>query len=164
MTTSIEELIRQADHIGVRLEIVNGKPIWEASPVYRHQREALRIQQSLINKNESSCACHGVLDVIFKFPDGSFKRPDVAILCRVPDESEIDAALEIMPEAVVEIVSENYEYKDEIAPDFYLEQGVKDIIVFNPRTLEVIYYSKQGVARFKSPTHFDLECGCHIEV
>ncbi len=161
---SPEELIRRADSVGIRLEIIGGKTVWEQSPVYRHQREALRIQQSLVQKDASACACHGVLDVIFKFPDGSFKQPDIAVLCRIPDESEIDNALEILPEAVVEILSENYEYKDEIAPDFYLSQGVKDVLVFNPRNLEIVHYSKVAMTRFKSPARFDLECGCRIEV
>jgi Uma2 family endonuclease len=161
---SPEELIRRADSIGIRLEIIGGKTTWERSPVYRHQREALRIQQSMAKRDAATCACHGVLDVVFKFGDGSFKRPDIAVLCRIPDESEIDAALEILPEAVVEIISENYEYKDEIAPDFYLSQGVKDIIVFNPRSLEVVHYTKHSRTRFTSPTKFDLECGCQIEV
>jgi len=34
----LESLIR-ADDFGVRLEIVGGLPVWEASPVLRHQKQ-----------------------------------------------------------------------------------------------------------------------------
>lgn len=62
------------------------------------------------------------------------KRPDISLFCREPDEQ--DEAIRLVPEAVIEVVSAGYEAKDlEIGPRFYLTQGVKDIIVFDPHTL-----------------------------
>ncbi len=165
MSISPEELILQADAMNVRLEIVRGMPIWEASPVFRHQFEIDRIRTTIRPlEGQRSCECFHTSDVIFKFPDGSLKRPDIAVLCQMPLPNEIDRALEQIPVAVVEVISEGYERKDEIAPEFYLEHGVKDIIIFNPRTLEVTYYTKRSVVRLVSPAKIDLECGCRIEV
>jgi Uma2 family endonuclease len=113
---------------------------------------------------ERACGCFHTSDVIFKFPDGSFKRPDIAILCETPDRSEFYRALERVPEAVVEVISEGYERKDEIAPEFYLSHGVKDIMIFNPRTLEVFHYTNHSVTKMISPASVQLECGCMIEV
>lgn len=33
----------QASELGIRLEIVNGLPLWEAQPLYRHQKHIERI-------------------------------------------------------------------------------------------------------------------------
>ena len=35
---SLSPILLQANELGIRLEIVNGLPIWEAQPVYRHQK------------------------------------------------------------------------------------------------------------------------------
>ena len=154
-----------ADALGIRLEYVAGLPIWEASPTYRHQREVDRIAQSLHHRDGTEpCACHGIRDVYFQFP-GSLKRPDLAILCREPADAEIDGALTLVPEAVVEVVSKGYEAKDlEIGPPFYLNQGVKDVLVFDPATLLVLHVRKDGVKRLTSPVDVQLECGCGLRV
>ena len=59
------------------------------------------------------------------------KRPDVAIFCCEPDD--IDAAITMIPEAVVEVISRGYEKKDLLLGiDFYLARGVKDVVVLGP--------------------------------
>lgn len=98
-----------------------------------------------------------------QFPDGSLKRPDVAIFCREPDEQ--DDAIRLLPEAVIEVVSKGYEAKDlELGPRFYLSQGVKDVVVFDPSTLLVLHVRVDGARRLVSPQRFELECGCDLEV
>jgi Uma2 family endonuclease len=98
-------------------------------------------------------------DVYISFPDGSLKRPDISIFCREPDED--DEAITLVPEAVIEIISKGYEAKDlEIGPQFYLAQGVKDVVVFNPYTLLVLHIRRDRVNRMTSPVTIDLECGC----
>jgi len=42
-----EELRLAADEIGIRLEMVQGVPVWESQPVYRHQRNVYRIESSI---------------------------------------------------------------------------------------------------------------------
>ena len=159
----IEKLLRDADVIGVRLEIIDGLPVWEASPVYFHQAEVDRIRSS-IRPLETSY-CEHVNNVYFRFKDGSFKRPDIALLCRKPLESEMDSALETVPEAVIEIISEGYEDKDlRLAPGFYLTQGVKDVLIFDPRAKLIWHHRADGVQRFNSPQAFKLECGCECVV
>jgi Uma2 family endonuclease len=151
----------RADELGIKLEIVNGLPIWEAHPVYKHQKAIDRIRATItpIALNDEVCACIHASDVYVSFPDGSLKRPDIAIFCREPDEE--DEAITLVPEAVIEIISKGYEVKDlEIGPSFYLSQGVKDVVVFDPYTLLVLHVRCDGVERNISPVEINLECGC----
>lgn len=157
-----EQLLHRADEIGVRLEMVGGLPLWEAAPALKHQAAVDRIRAS-IQKNaaapDTGCACVHVSDVYIRFPDGSLKRPDVSIFCRWPEET--DEAVTLIPEAVIEVVSKGYEAKDlEIGPRFYLLQGVKDIVVFDPYTLLVLHLRRDRAVRHISPVTIELECGC----
>jgi len=57
------------------------------------------------------------------------------------------------------------EAKDiEIGPRFYLSQGVKDVVVFDPHTLLVLHVRRDGVTRQISPVTIALECGCQCVV
>lgn len=163
---SLPPTLLQASELGIRLEIVNGLPIWEAQPVYRHRKHIERILRG-ITKPEISlpeCACVCAVDVYVQFPNG-LKRPDISIFCREPSEEEQDSALTMIPEAVIEVVSKGYEAKDlEIGPPFYLSQGVKDVIVFDPLTLLVLHVRKDRTTRQISPVVVDLECGCRVLV
>jgi Uma2 family endonuclease len=164
----MDPILLRAEELGIRLEIVGGLPIWEAHPVYKHQRAIDRIRATITKKppeagQEDGCDCIHISDVYIAFPDGSLKRPDIAIFCREPDEEE--EALTLIPEAVIEVISKGYEAKDlEIGPRFYLSQGVKDVIVFDPYTLLVLHVRRDGVTRQVSPVKIDLECGCACEV
>jgi len=162
---SLSPILLQASELGVRLEIVNGLPIWEAQPVYRHQKHIARIVQGISKTNISSkCECVHAVDVYIQFPNG-LKRPDISIFCREPSEEEQDSALTMIPEAVIEVVSKGYEAKDlEIGPPFYLSQGVKDVIVFDPLTLLVLHVRKNRTTRQVSPVVIELECGCQLLV
>jgi Uma2 family endonuclease len=162
---SPEEMIMQADQMNLRLEIVRGIPIWEASPVFAHQAEVDRIRASIKPVEATDCACIHAADVLFRFPDGSLKRPDIAILCKPPEPAQRQQALTMIPEAVVEIISEGYEQKDlEIAPGFYLAVGVKDVLIFDPQLREVYHHRRDGKKRLASPVRIELECGCSCEV
>lgn len=155
----------RAEELGIRLEIVGGLPIWESFPLYRHQRAVDRIRATIekLPQSPASCACIHVADVYVSFPDGSVKRPDIAIFCREPEEQ--DEMITLVPEAVIEVVSKGYEAKDlEIGPRFYLSQGVKDVVVFDPYTLLVLHVRRDGVTRQVSPVPVVLECGCRCTV
>ena len=155
----------QADELGIRLEMVAGLPIWEASPVRRHQRAVDRIRATLQpgTQGKGGCGCIHLADVYIVFPDGSFKRPDISVFCREPEED--DEAITLLPEAVIEIISRGYEAKDlEIGPRFYLSQGVKDVIVFDPHTLVVLHLTPTSAARHVSPVDVTLACGCTCRV
>ncbi len=119
---SLSPILLQASELGIRLEIVNGLPIWEAQPVYRHQKHIQRIAQNIIKNNmlDAVCHCAHAIDVYIQFPNG-LKRPDISIFCQEPSEEEQDSALTLIPEAVIEVVSKGYEAKDlEIAPPPFL--------------------------------------------
>ena len=162
---NLMELIHRADEAGVRLEIIRGLPVWEASPVYRHQREIDRIRATIKAPLDSQCQCVHISDVVVRFPDGSLKRPDIALYCAEPAEANQDEALTTLPEAVVEIISPGYEAKDlEIAPSFYLAHGIKDVLILDPRSRMVLHHRLDGIERLESPVVRQLECGCSLTV
>jgi hypothetical protein len=169
MTVKIDmQTLLRADDLGVRLEIVRGLPLWEAQPVVRHQRAIDRIRSTIrptppMGEHGSNCGCVHLADVYVRFPDGSLKRPDISLFCREPDEEE--DAVQLVPEAVIEVVSRGFEAKDlEIGPPFYLSQGVKDVVVFDPATLLVLHMQHKGVWRYTSPVDLTLLCGCTCRV
>ena len=159
----------RAEDFGIRLEIVGGLPIWEPYPVYKHQKAVDRIRATIervtasSESGEGECACIHISDVYVSFPDGSLKRPDISIFCREPEDEE--AAIKLIPEAVIEVVSKGYEAKDlEIGPRFYLSQGVKDVVVFDPYTLVVLHIRRDEAVRHVSPVGINLSCGCRCVV
>lgn len=161
----IDPRMLRAEELGIRLEIVAGLPIWEAQPLWRHQKAVDRIRGTIRPRDgvAGACACVHASDVYVQFPDGSLKRPDVSIFCREPED--IDDAITMVPEAVIEVVSKGYEAKDlEIGPGFYLSQGVKDVIVFDPSTLLVLHARRDGTKRLVAPQPIALECGCDCVV
>jgi Uma2 family endonuclease len=174
MTTAahrIEELILQTDASGapVRLEYVRGHTRWEASPSSRHQKMLQRIERSVRPSfdGETGCSCSTLVDVLIRFPDpdGSFKRPDLSIFCTEPPDS--DEALEVLPVAVVEILSPGYEDKD-LGPDgapFYLAHGVVDVVVVDPRTGVVFHFQRdRSPVTLQAPVTLDLTCGCSLDI
>ena len=157
----IQRTILKADRDGYRLEFVGGLGVWEASPVLRHQKKVDEIRASLRPANAvNPCLCVHYADIQVAFPDGSQKRPDIAVFCREPDEQ--DTAVTLLPEAVIEILSKNYEAKDlEIGVPFYRHWGIKDIVVFDPETGGVNHYQGAMPAQtHQSPVTLSLQCGC----
>ena len=137
-----EQLMR-ADEAGFRLEIVDGVPLWEPAPALRHQDLVDRILYSIEPISTGAmdgCRCRNYADVYLRFPDGSIKRPDISIFCRVPDE--LDESITLLPEAVIEILSRGFEAKDlDFGLPFYLAQGVKDVIIVRPVTFIFRYFT-----------------------
>ena len=145
--------------------MVGGMPIWEAMPGVRHQREVRRIELSIKRSpgGGQDCGCLAFSDVPIRFPEGSYKRPDVSVFCREPDEQ--DEAVTLLPEAVIEVLSPGYEDKDlKSGVPFYLAQAVKDVIVLDPRTHEVRHYQGLSERLHSSPVVIALTCGCSVTV
>ena len=161
----MDSQLLRAEELGIKLEIVNGLPVWEASPVMRHQMAVDRIRESIKHSEtgDKNCDCFHVADIYVQFPDGSLKRPDISIYCKTP--SETDEAVKDVPDAVIEIISRGYEKKDlEIGVPFYLANGVKDVVVYNPYTDEVLYFRDGEKREMVSPVEIELECGCRCTV
>lgn len=150
--------------LGLKIEIVDGLPIWEAQPLWRHQSAVDRIRASIRPRvGHEGCGCVHAADVYVQFDPQSAKRPDVAIFCREPEDP--DVAITMIPEAVVEVISRGYEKKDLLlGVDFYLARGVKDVVVFDPRSGLVIHARRDGSRNGQSPWRIDLECGCEVTV
>lgn len=173
MTTTTDplDLMLQTDASGapVRLEYVRGHTKWEASPAVRHQKAAKVIEASIrpIPGGRAGCACYSLQDVFIRFPDpdSSIKRPDIAIFCTEPPDT--DQALDMLPAAVIEILSLGYEDKD-IGPDgaaFYLACGVRDVLVVDPRGHLASHY-RPGLSRadLATPATVALACGCSVTI
>ena len=161
MKTMDSNLFR-AENLGIKLEIAAGLPIWEASPVILHQQEVDRIRASItksVSASGETCACIHYADIYVQFPDGSLKRPDISIFCEKP--KQLEEAVRSIPAAVIEVISKSYEAKDlEISPPIYLANGVQDVVVFNPYTMEVIHFREGEKRELTSPMAIELECGC----
>lgn len=115
-------------------------------PSLRHQKVIDRIRASITPQPPDKSGCHHVSDAALRFPDDSLKRPDIAIFCTEPPD--LDEAWEQVPEAVIEIVSPDYAEKDvRINPPWYLAQGVKAVVVFEPREGVVVHCSQPSARR-----------------
>jgi Uma2 family endonuclease len=167
----IAEIILQTDaaKAPVRLEYVRGRTKWESSPASRHQKTLQRIERSLrpIPGHTSGCGCFALADTLIRFPDPdrSLKRPDLAIFCSEPPDS--DEAIEIIPVAVVEVLSLGYEDKDlgEDGAPFYLSHGVLDVLVVDPRANRVYHYQPgRDRVQHDSAFTFDLTAGCRLSI
>jgi Uma2 family endonuclease len=170
--TTAEEIILQTDASGapVRLEYVRGRLKVEASPASRHQKTIDRIRLSLtpIPGAGDSCGCFSLADTLIRFPDPdhSLKRPDIAIFCDDPPDS--DEALDILPAAVIEVLSLGYEEKD-IGDDgapFYIGCGVLDVLVIDPRSGLIRHYRPHEAEPLllHTPAAVALACGCRVQL
>lgn len=161
-----EEMAQAAHEIGIKLEIVGGVSVWEGPPSPLHQGAIFRIQSSIrpISKAGGNCACVQTADVSIRFPEGSQKRPDISIFCREPNE--VDSEVTLVPEAVIEVISRGYEAKDRvIGVPFYISQGIRDIVVFDPYTNNVTHHQPDGAtAEYTSPVTLQFACGCECVV
>jgi Uma2 family endonuclease len=159
-----KELAEQAEEIGLKIELSAGRGTWEAFPASRHQKAVQRIYDSTqAQPGRGTCGCHRLLDTYIRFPDGSIKRPDLAIFCAEPPDT--DEALEMLPGAVIEIVSKDYEQKDlEDNPPLYLRNGVLDVVIVDPRTKQVHHHRQDGMTEHVSPVLINLLCGCQVTV
>lgn len=161
---SFLELAAAAARVGLRLEYAPGRGFTaEAMPSRRHQQAVQRIEQS-IRAREPGCTCVHLPDVLVRFPDGAYKRPDISIWTREPDE--LDTAVTLVPAAVVEVISKGYEHKDLVgAPEWYLSQGVLDVVVLDPVKGQVLhFYARDRWRESRSPTLIQLACGCDVTV
>ena len=163
---TLYETMLAAEEAGVKLEIVGDLQVWEVLPSPRHTLETRRIERSVRPKEgttEEACGCYALQDMYVRFPDGSLRRPDIAIYCRLP-EPTLEAAT-LLPEAVIEVVSPGSETKDlRLSPPFYLSHGVRDVVVYDPATGKVLHARAAGERTIASPTVVELECGCVVTV
>ena len=137
MSPDLERLILNAEECGPKLERMGRFCIWHSDYSYVHQTELDRIRSSFGTLGPQV----QVSSVWLSSVDGSFTCPDIAVLARAPTSDEANHPLEHVPEAVIKVISQGYEAKDlEFEPHFQLSQGVKDVIVFDPRSLIVLHY------------------------
>jgi hypothetical protein len=81
----------------------------------------------------------------------------------------VDYALELVPGAVIEVVSLDSGVKDlEELPAAYLHAGVRDVVVFVLATGEIVWFDQDtGSAnprRLVAPQGLTLRCGCTLTI
>lgn len=156
--------LEAANEVGVKLEQIEGLPVWEFLPTLGHQRVIQHTFLSVRPRDQSvKCGCIRVLDLLILFPDGSFRRPDLSIFCKEPTPD--DKAAETIPVAVVEVISADSRRKDmELSPPFYLKHGILDVVVIDPVAKTVAWFTREGRRDLASPQTIELQCGCVIDV
>ena len=160
----LDLLVRSADECFVKIEMTAGIPTWEAMPGVRHQRIIMDVWNSVRRSfgGEGDCGCHALVDVMVRFPEGSFRSPDVVIYGQqLPD---IDGATDVIPAAVVEIVSPGYEETERLGLPFSLAQGIADVVVYDPRTGEVVHATPKGQTVHAAPVDLAFACGCAVTI
>jgi hypothetical protein len=162
---AIVEAIVMSDEAPIRASFVEGVGIWERAPGVRHQKAVYRIQTSVTPAAGLglAAACVHAGDVLVRFPDGSILRPGSAIFSREPDE--LDDPVTLLPEAVIEVLNQGHHAKDlAVCVPFYRRHGVKDIIVLDPVSKQVLHVRADGERKHTSPVTLSLECGCEVTV
>ena len=159
------DLEQLAEEGAVRLEMTAGVPTWEAYPSLLHQETIDLIRASIepAQSHGKECGCFHFSDISIRFKDGSIKRPDIALFCtRPPRQGE---SVTMVPNAIIEIISPGYEYKDlYLNPQFYLAQDVGDVVIVEPRSGAVSHFRTTGVSVHHAPVDLDLLCGCRCSI
>lgn len=82
---SFHDAFAAAEELGVKLEIQGGLLLWDLMPSPTHTIAVKRLEQSI----RPIGSCFTYQDMYVRFPDGSYKRPDLAIYCtKVPPTVE----------------------------------------------------------------------------
>lgn len=161
--TDLDELIRDR---AIRLLVLgSGKRIWEASPSPLHQMliDDIRATIQPVTAGRGECDCHHISDVYIRFPDDSLVRPDIAIFCERPPRQR--QALRMVPRAVIEVISPNYEAKDtDDLPPVYLANGVQDVLVVDPDQQRVLHFHATNTTAHTTPITMTLHCGCRVTI
>jgi hypothetical protein len=157
-----------ADRAVRLLLLSNGKRIWEASPSPLHQMLVDDIRATIRplaaeDGTSGACGCHHIADVYIRLPDTSLVRPDISIFCAPPPRQR--QALRLVPAAVIEVISPNYEAKDtDDLPPVYLANGVQDVVVVDPEQAQVIHFTADGQTTYPLPLPLALRCGCRVTI
>ena len=158
---AVEEAAREA---GLKIEIASGLPIFQLAPSMIHQEDLGEIYKGVRKGPKaiaSGCGCFAAFDALVKFPDGSYRRPDLSIFCVRPPR--VRTATTIIPTAVVEALSPSSMVKDvQLSPAWYLSQGVRDVFVYDPEGLTVDHIRASGQERHFIPIDLETETGCFV--
>ena len=156
------DVLMQTEIEDVRLEMIGDRGVWEFSPSLEHQETVDEIRATIRGeqrKDGSPCGCHHYADIEIQLPDGSRRRPDIAIFCVRPPRTRL--AVRQVPAAVVEVLSPRGEWKDlELGPPNYLSNGVEDVIVIHPESGLGTWFRRDGQKAVQRGQRLALDCGC----
>jgi Uma2 family endonuclease len=158
--------IQRIAYQGVRLEVTGGRTTWEATPGALHQGVVDDIRQNLTRRNskDADCGCHHIADTYIEFAPTLLRRPDIAIFCERPPRPD-GAITDLIPGAVIEVLSDGYEQKDRDAVALYLSSGVQDVVLVDPRLRKMEWYRMNHATHITVlPTSFSLTMSCFLEI
>jgi Uma2 family endonuclease len=158
--------IQRIAYQGVRLEITGGRTTWEAMPGALHNGVVDDIRQSLTRHNPptAACGCHHIADTYIEFAPSLLRRPDIAVFCAKPPRPD-GAITNLIPGAVIEVLSVGYEQKDRDAVTLYLSAGVLDVLLIDPRRRSVEWHRQGEAARhLELPATCALQMGCTLPI
>lgn len=155
-------LAEAAHDAGLKIEIAGGLPIFEIAPSVVHQEDVFEIAKTVRKgPRATEIGCHVFSDVLIRFPDDSYRRPDISVFCTRPPR--LRTAATQVPTAVVEALSPSSIVKDtEISPGWYLSQGVRDVFLYDPEGLTVDHIRASGRERYTVPVELETETGCLV--
>lgn len=157
---AVEEAAHEA---GFKIEVAQGLPVFEVMSSPMHNEDLFEIAKTIRRAPgvPGDCGCHLLNDVTIRFPDGSYRRPDISIFCVRPPR--VRAAVTLVPTAVVEALSPSSIVKDTVlSPDWYLSQGVRDVFLYDPEGLTVDHIRASGRERHAVPIELETETGCLV--
>ena len=135
----LNAIVLDSDHSMVKVELTDGVPTWEAPFTLLHQRT---VADSPVIPPSGTEGCHAIQNAYVRFPEGSFRSPDLAIYDR--DVPDTDGATDVILVVALEVLSPGFEFKDRMAVPFYLAQGVSDVVLVDPHTGEVVHATPRG--------------------
>lgn len=155
-----------ADEFGVKLKAEGFTQRWKIFPSPLHQDEVMQIYSGVrraLGSNSEGCDCYRLVDAYIQFPDGSLKRPDLALFCRRPEVRR--EALEAVPQAIAEVLSRGTEAKDLVTgPRIYLASGVLDVVALHPETGMVTQIPPDGTRILNAPVEIELAMGSVVTI
>ena len=125
-------------------ELIEGMPYaMTPSPSVTHQTVGFNIaaiiKEQFNNKSVGCDACCILMETYWQVSNDTVVRPDVMVVCQ-----EIDEAVLVTPELIVEVVSASSTKRDEVMKfDLYQREGVMYyVLVYPEKRLAKIYINK----------------------
>ena len=149
-------------------ELIDGYPVAMApSPVVEHQITSFAIAQQLGEGLRDCLHCQALFEMDVEFSDDTVVRPDVLVICYVPEGERLTRA----PDLVFEVISPKTARVDEVTKfDLYQREGVAYYVVVYPaakkaKVWHLIDGQYRKVADFQDEAYrFDLsKCGIDFD-
>ena len=119
-------------------ELIQGMPLsMTPSPGITHQRVSKRIVRQLDEALDDCADCETLFEIDVEFSQETVVRPDVIVICHVPDAERLTRA----PELIFEVVSKKTARRDEKTKfRLYADEAVAHYVLVYPEAREAKVY------------------------